>query len=81
MTIKVRITNEDQRQDAKIRVSQTTADGQPDPGTPDRVLQGTEFAIVHLHSGSQFAISEVVDDGAEETAAGDADADPVVDPT
>lgn len=81
MTIKVRITNEDQRQDAKIRVSQTTADGQPDPGTPDRVLQGTEFAIVHLHSGSQFSISEVFDEVEQVTDVVDVDAGPVVDPT
>ncbi len=59
MTIKVTVTNSDQREGAVIVVQHMTPNGEPAAGQLDRELKGGESAEVWVHSGLQLAIKEV----------------------
>jgi len=58
MTIKVTVTNSDNRESAVIKVQTEQGNGKPS-ATPDRELKGGESAEFWVHSSQELHITEV----------------------
>ena len=59
MTIQLKITNEDSRENAIVSVTNCNADGSDMEGAATHQLKGGEDCTVYVHSGQGARITEV----------------------